>query len=54
MSTVLNLLPAVACAALMGIPMTISRARGWLHRHRRAPGSPAAPTPGATAGIPHR
>ena len=43
MSTVLHVLPGIACGALMCVPMTIGMARSWLRRHRRAPGSPAAP-----------
>ena len=43
MSTVLHILPGIACGALMCVPMTIGMARGWLRRRRWAPGSAAAP-----------
>jgi hypothetical protein len=49
MSTVLHILPGIACGALMCVPMTIAMACGWLRRHRRTPGSPAAPK--ATAAL---
>jgi len=42
MSTVLHILPGIACGALMCVPMTIGMARGWLRRQRREPGSAAA------------
>lgn len=52
MSTMLNVLPAAACAALMGIPMTIGLARRLRRRHRHSPGSPVANPPKALAAIP--
>ncbi len=50
MSTILHILPGIACGALMCVPMTIGMARGWLRR-RRTPGSPTAPTPKALAAL---
>jgi hypothetical protein len=34
MSTLVQVIPAVACAGLMGIPMAIGLIRGRLRRHR--------------------
>jgi hypothetical protein len=53
MSAILNVLPAVACAALMGIPAAIGMTRRRLRR-RQAPGSPAAPAPDVMAATPRR
>ena len=36
MSTVLHILPGIACGALMCVPMTIGMARGWLRRRGKA------------------
>jgi hypothetical protein len=51
MSTVLHILPGVACGALMCVPMTIGMARGWLRRRRRTPGGPAAQPPKPLAAL---
>jgi hypothetical protein len=48
MSTIVHVLPGIACGALMCIPMIISRR--WLRR-RGAPGSPTASAPKAPAGL---
>jgi hypothetical protein len=53
MSAILNVLPAVACAALMGIPAAIGMTRRRLRR-RRAPGSPGAPAQEVVAAIPRQ
>jgi hypothetical protein len=54
MSAILNVLPAVACAALMGIPAAIGMTRRRLRRRRRTSGSPGAPAPGVMAATPRR
>jgi hypothetical protein len=51
MSTILHILPGIACGALMCVPMTVGMARGWLRRRRLAASSSAAPAPKALAAI---
>jgi hypothetical protein len=45
MSTIISVLPAAACAALMGIPMTIGMTRRWLRRRGKAIQPESTPAP---------